>query len=276
MLYNRKETDNLNQLWYLEPYDQFAASLNLAADAGPLHKKPYFGQPRLGYGAEVGCPPELTKLPDNIKVVGVGDNAAATSSTPVNPSNYDNSDLPEALVGTGYQGSATQSGPGAQAGYAPHSQMPPQQPHASGYPPPPAPSGSYPHPPPTSSGTYPHPPPTSAGNYPPPPPSSGSYPPPQQHQGAPYSPPPPTSAYPDSPQQGYPSMPQPGGPPSYPPPQQQYRSYPSPQQNPGFPQPSFPSPQQGVGAYPPPQMPMPGSHQSQYPPPPSNYAPYPQ
>ncbi|KAL1927580.1 hypothetical protein VTP01DRAFT_3817 [Rhizomucor pusillus] len=268
LLYNRKDSDNLNQLWYLEPYDQFAASLNLAADTGPLHKQPNFGQPRLGYGAEVGVPPELTKLPDNIKVVGVGDNVAPTPSTPVNPPAHDNSELPEALAAAGYQGSATHSAPGAQPGYPP--QMPPQhqQHHAAGaYPPPPAPSSNYPHSPPT-------------GHYPPPPSSEGYGSHPQHQAASPYSPPP-GSAYPASPQ-GHIAMPQPGAPPSYPPPhhpQQPYGGgYPSPQPNPAFPQPGFPSPQQGAGAYPPPsQMPMPGAHQqSQYPPPPSNYPPYPQ
>ncbi|KAI9323283.1 hypothetical protein BX666DRAFT_39199 [Dichotomocladium elegans] len=71
LLTHRKNADNLSQKWFIEPYHQFETSLNMAADVGPLHKRSNFGVPRLGYGAELGVPAELTALPPNIKVVGV-------------------------------------------------------------------------------------------------------------------------------------------------------------------------------------------------------------
>ncbi|CDS06602.1 hypothetical protein LRAMOSA09130 [Lichtheimia ramosa] len=89
VLLERKEENNLNQQWYLEPHQIFETSLGMAANKGPLHKQAGFGQPRLGYGAEVGVPPELKSLPNNVQVAGVnGYTPSGPVNPPMNPSNH--------------------------------------------------------------------------------------------------------------------------------------------------------------------------------------------
>ncbi|KAI8340559.1 ricin B lectin domain-containing protein [Chlamydoabsidia padenii] len=145
LLYKRKETDNLNQQWYLEPYHDIESSLNMATKTISLHKKEGFGLPRLGYGAEVGIPPELTKLPDDIKVAGV---IGSTSPTPSQPSHSDPySPYPEALEESRYQSpTSTYSAPVNEPAHFPtppkqhhetSSQHQPFYPQGPGYPPPP-------------------------------------------------------------------------------------------------------------------------------------------
>lgn len=180
LLYKRKDTDNLNQLWQFEPYQQFENALNMVTTAQPLHKKETFGQPSLGYAAEVGVPPELKAIPENNNIAGVGKNASATPSSngPV-----DNSRIDPALAqyGSFYGGTPT-SPPAAQPGQKPSSsQYPPPPPSTStndAYPPPPAQAGPAP-----SSSSNAYPPPPLPGNHP----NSNSgygYPPAQQQGGA--------------------------------------------------------------------------------------------
>ncbi|KAI8075552.1 hypothetical protein BDF21DRAFT_423145 [Thamnidium elegans] len=196
LLYKRKDTDNLNQLWQFEPYQLFESSLDLVTTTLPLHKKETFGQPRLGYAAEVGIPPELKAIPENNKIAGVGKNASATptSNAPVDNSRIDPS---LAQYGSFYGGSST----------APPAAQPGQQPSAHNYPPPPGP-------PPTqsSNNSYP-PPPAQAG----PTPSTNIYPPPPgpppANNAAGYPSPSPGYAQPNSPtyppaqSSGYPVQP---------------------------------------------------------------------
>ncbi|CAO3630718.1 unnamed protein product [Mucor hiemalis] len=177
LLYKRKDTDNLNQLWQFEPYQQFENALNMVTTAQPLHKKDTFGQPSLGYAAEVGVPPELKAIPENNNIAGVGKNASATPSSngPV-----DNSRIDPALAqyGSFYGGTPT-SPPAAQPG---------QKPVSSQYPPPPSKSTNEGYPPPPQAGPAPS---SSSNSYPPPPPGGNSgygappsYPPTQQQGGA--------------------------------------------------------------------------------------------
>ncbi|ORZ02604.1 ricin B lectin domain-containing protein [Syncephalastrum racemosum] len=235
LLYKRKETDNLNQQWFLEPYHTFESSLNMAADAGPLHKKADFGQPRLGYGAEVGVPPELKKLPADIKVVGVT-GATATPSAPSNQQSTDSLGTPEGLNAGNYpggyqQGSGTQTGPAGQPGYAPYSPQQQQQPSPSGAyhaPPPPLPQSQYPPQYQQPQHVYGG----QASNYPPPGgayPATSQSPPPSSNPGPGGFYPPPSS--PPQHGGGYPpqNMPLPGQ--GYPQPGSGY----PPQQNPGYP-----------------------------------------
>ncbi|KAF7730129.1 hypothetical protein EC973_002737 [Apophysomyces ossiformis] len=275
LLYKRKDTDNMNQLWYFEPYHQFEHALNMATTSIPLHKKESFGQPRLGYGAEVGVPPELTKLPDNIKVVGVGSNVDTTPS-------------PAQAPISGYSApSHTQPGLQPQAAHP----LPSQSVPTSSYPPPlPKPQqspivnsgptlGYPPAPSPNSSTGY-----SNVAGYPPvqlpnPSPGYGStagYPPPPPSQyptgyDYPSSSPQPAGMHTQSfPGEGYPPAPQPG----YPPQQQHVGGFyrpPQPQQ-PNIPPMSMPGsgPAQGThgyGSYPPPTQSPSGSYHSGYPPP---------
>ncbi|KAI9319143.1 ricin B lectin domain-containing protein [Dichotomocladium elegans] len=192
LLYNRKETDNLNQLWFLEPYEQFESSLGIAADAGPLHKKPGFGQPRLGYGAEVGIPPGLDSLPENIKVVGVNGNEA-TPSFNMPPSKTNPEDAQPAYPPQQPQEQSTENGsqtqptsyPPGSSGY--YSQQPQQ---SSGYPGYPQPSQPYGTPSQQPYGLPSQPQPYSLPSQQHPygsPPSQYDYPPPQQPYSAPPS-----------------------------------------------------------------------------------------
>ncbi|KAI8078052.1 ricin B lectin domain-containing protein [Gilbertella persicaria] len=277
LLYKRKDTDNLNQLWQFEPYQQFEGALNLAATSLPLHKKEGFGQPRLGYGAEPGVPPELKQIPEHSKIAGVGNNTVPSSTT--NGPGDSRHDPVLAQYGSFYGGTPT-SPPPAQPGHAPP--LPPKN-ASAGYhhPPPPPPPSAFPEPIPASSvpnSTYPPPtgypsstggggyPPSSPSNYPQPggfstyPPISPShsshdyphpaYPPSNNNTGYP---PPPLSSSSSS---GYPPS-QPYPPPSltegYPPPSSSTEGYPPPSNQHGYPPPpsteGYPSNQHG---YPPP------------------------
>ncbi|KAI9031930.1 hypothetical protein CLU79DRAFT_831169 [Phycomyces nitens] len=229
ILTHRKEVDNLDQLWRKESYGIFESSLIGIGSSGPMHKREDFGKPRLGYGAEVGIPPELTSLPEKTNIAGLGQNVD-TNPTPTDNTKGGDGDcdidpnLPENMpsmyppsqVQTGYPAqpvprpSFSNGPPNNYPSYPPSSppnryQSPPPQQQYDGYP-------HSPPPPPQSQGSYP-PPPQSQGSYPPPPQSQGSYPPPQQQQYDGY---PPASPPPPPPRnQG-----------SYPPPQQQYDGYP--------------------------------------------------
>ncbi|KAL0083942.1 hypothetical protein J3Q64DRAFT_1737442 [Phycomyces blakesleeanus] len=255
ILSNRKEVDNLDQLWHKESYGIFESSLIAVTASGPLHKKEGFGKPRLGYGAEVGVPPELKSLPEKSNIAGLGANVD-TTPTPTVPENsadyvYDPS-LPENMANMYPRPSQTQSGyqakpapqpsfsngpPSNYSSYPPPSsppnryQAPQQQPN--GYPPQQQQENAYP---PQQQQTYAYPPPQQQANsYPPPQNQSNVYPP-QQHKNV-YPPTqpqyPPEGDYqpqpPYSPQGGHPggfspqmaSMPYPGslppGPPGPPP-----------------------------------------------------------
>ncbi|KAI9243756.1 ricin B lectin domain-containing protein [Sporodiniella umbellata] len=132
LLYKKKDEDNLNQQWHFESYQQFEHTLNMATTTQPLHKKEGFGQPRLGYGAEVGIPEELKKLPDDIKVAGVGNNVSATPTkdTP------DNSRNDPALAQYGsFYGEANIQMPSAPAGGVPLSPNNPRPDSSGPYPP---------------------------------------------------------------------------------------------------------------------------------------------
>ncbi|KAI8971881.1 ricin B lectin domain-containing protein [Mycotypha africana] len=239
LLYKRKDTDNLNQLWQLESYQKIEGALNMATTSVPLHKKEGFGQPRPGYGAEPGVPPELNKVPENNKIAGIGNTNAATPTT--NKVDESRTDPSLAQYGSFYGGTSTanpapQAGPTASTGYPPQ-----HMPSTNDYPPPPQPG-------PTPSSPYPQSP-NLPSNYQQPQHSNNlpAFPQPSSYPPAPSSP----SGY----NAGYPG---PGGP-----------SFP----NPGFPQgPSgasgFPEPgnmgvpSSGMG------MPAPGNQHQGYPPPP--------
>lgn len=170
-MYKRKTTDNLNQLWVLEPYQQIEGALNMATTSVPLHKKEGFGQPRPGYAAEPGVPPELTKVPENNRIAGVGNNISPTPTT----TNTGNSRVDPILsqYGSFYGGTAT-SPPPPQQGPVPSKN--------SNYPPPPLPPknstiyppqpiqvaspSNFPAPIPPSNTTSTYPPPVSPTNYP--------------------------------------------------------------------------------------------------------------
>ncbi|KAI8098523.1 ricin B lectin domain-containing protein [Halteromyces radiatus] len=216
LLYKRKDTDNLNQQWYLEPYHNIESSLNMATKSIPLHKKEGFGQPRLGYGAEIGVPPELKHLPANIKVAGVSNNGPTASKPLPNPADQ-HSPHPEALNMNHQAPISTHSAPQAEPGYI----APP--PRTSAYPPPP--QAHYQQESSSSSNrhqdqphyqqqgsNYPHPPPPSSSGYPGPP--SSGYPASSTPQGM------------SSPGVGGFYVPQPNSPP--PPSQMNMPSYPSP------------------------------------------------
>ncbi|KAI8384677.1 ricin B lectin domain-containing protein [Radiomyces spectabilis] len=240
LLYKRKESDNMNQLWYFEPYQHFEGALNLATTSISLHKKADFGQPRLGYGAEVGVPPQLKKLPDNCKVAGVGGEPTPTPSANTaneNHPNVQNSQLPE-NVATLYSGTPTQSGP------QPFAQHPPQVSS-------PSTSSPSPYPYASQSPTY-----NTPSGYPPAP-----------------VPAPPVASHPGySPQQPQPQPPQPASPHVggfYRPPAPQ--DYPAPSGH--MPMPGANPPEGYGGGYPPPgPPPLPARDQDQggygaYPPP---------
>lgn len=273
LLYKRKDTDNLNQLWQFEPYQQFENALNMATTSIPLHKKEGFGQPRPGYAAEPGVPPELKKLPENNKIAGVGNNISPTSTT--NASGNSRVDPVLANYGSFYGGTTT-APPPPQAGQVPSSNNYP--PRNDNYPPPSAQPGqvpslsNFPEPIPsnaTSSFSPPPPPPANTGgypsNYPPAPQSPSNYPPPQsppsyppQHvtSGSGYPPSSPSNynsvgGYQQQQPSGYPPAPinqMSTSPPSYP-------SYPPSNANSGYPPvsssgggvPGFPQPSQDGG-----------------------------
>ncbi|KAI8637386.1 ricin B lectin domain-containing protein, partial [Parasitella parasitica] len=248
LLYKRKETDNLNQLWQFEPYHQFENALNMATTSVPLHKKEGFGQPRPGYAAEPGVPPELKKVPENNKIAGVGSNIPASSTT--NAAGNSRIDPLLANYGSFYGGTPI-APPPAQPGQAPSSNnYPPPPPRKDVYPPPSAQQGQAPSPssfpepipanatssfsPPANSSGYPlasaYPPiPQPSSNYAHPPQSPPSFP---SQQVSPYSP---SSNY-----SNYQQLP---GSPSAP--VNQMPSYPA--SNPDYPtsdMPSFPQPSQ--------------------------------
>ncbi|SAM08258.1 hypothetical protein [Absidia glauca] len=144
VLYKRKDSDNLNQQWYLESYHNFESALNMATTSVSLHKKEGFGQPRLGYGAEIGIPPELKELPADTQIAGLSTIASKPLPHPTD------SNSPRPGPASDYQASSSQhahdsypsSSPPPSQIYPPqHSASPPQ-----GYPPPP--SQGYPPPPP--------------------------------------------------------------------------------------------------------------------------------
>ncbi|KAI8876976.1 carbohydrate-binding module family 13 protein [Backusella circina FSU 941] len=303
LLYKRKETDNMNQQWQFEPYHQFKDALEMATTTVPLHKKEGFGQPRPGYAAEVGVPPELTKIPENNKIAGVGKNVDNTPTPTTNAPPRPDGKKPEALNQYGsFYDYPTQT--------APPPPQPGQAPSSNAYPPPPPPSGSGVYPPqpgpvPISSNAYPPSSQPSGGQgttYPPlppnhpagaynnsgftaSPPSSGGFPSPPNYQqpaaGFPQPPSSNSSSYPGSPPQpsGYPAPPLPGNHPSgnypqndaYPPPQQS-NAYPPPQQNNAYPPPqqnnAYPPPSGGGGFY----LPQAPNRQDQY----GGYPSYPQ
>ncbi|CAO3702775.1 unnamed protein product [Rhizopus stolonifer] len=155
LLYKRKDSDNLNQQWHFEPYQQFEHTLNMATTSLPLHKKEGFGQPRLGYGAEVGIPEELKKLPDDIKVAGVGNNVSATPTT--DTPDHSRNDPALAQYGSFY-GEANFQMPSTSGEGAPpnpnnsHAGLGPDNANAGSYPPPPV------YPPPSSSNSPGYPP----------------------------------------------------------------------------------------------------------------------
>jgi hypothetical protein len=66
-----RSTDSrgLSQKWNFEPYKKIEQGLEMAKTNTSLHKKEGFGVPRGGYGTEIGCPPELTSLPENNPIV---------------------------------------------------------------------------------------------------------------------------------------------------------------------------------------------------------------
>ncbi|RCI05187.1 hypothetical protein CU098_013117 [Rhizopus stolonifer] len=155
LLYKRKDSDNLNQQWHFEPYQQFEHTLNMATTSLPLHKKEGFGQPRLGYGAEVGIPEELKKLPDDIKVAGVGNNVSATPTT--DTPDHSRKDPALAQYGSFYGEANFQmpssSGEGAQPNpNDSHAGLGPDNANTGSYPPPPV------YPPPSSSDSPGYPP----------------------------------------------------------------------------------------------------------------------
>ncbi|CEG68789.1 hypothetical protein RMATCC62417_04981 [Rhizopus microsporus] len=273
LLYKRKETDNLNQQWHFEPYQQFEHALNIATTSLPLHKKEGFGIPTLGYGAEVGAPPELTKLPDDIKVAGAGNNVNPTPTT----DGPDQSRIDPALAQYGsFYGEANFPVPSSQAypkpsGNVDHSYPPPPQLQPSpGYPQP-APSTSSPSYPPNIQQNvgYPPPagypqPPTSPSHFPEPfPGSSGhqgqsnisAYPPPSSMPGYP-----PSGNYPQAPPSASNYM---NAPPSYP-------------NNTGYPPASFSPNPSNAGYPPPPNVYPPPSNDNKPPEHQYGYPPYPQ
>ncbi|KAG2187782.1 hypothetical protein INT44_005472 [Umbelopsis vinacea] len=222
ILYNRKENDNLNQLWDMEPHAQFEGSLNLAATDSMTHKKETFGLPTPGYGAQINVPPGLTSVPDRPQLQYSG-----TANSTVSQEDW--SAQVQSLHPAHAQGVNRPVPP------PPQSQGP--QSSQGNYPPPPQSQG-----PQSSQGNYPPPPQSqgsqsSHGNYPPPqgynsPPAPGygtsptqSYggPPPQQYgegsyQQSNYPPPPPPDKYNYAP-------PSAGGYSNYPPPPVQQGSY---------------------------------------------------
>ncbi|KAI8978005.1 hypothetical protein BDB01DRAFT_907646 [Pilobolus umbonatus] len=267
LLYKRKESDNLNQLWQFEPYQQFEGALNMATTSIPLHKKPEFGQPRLGYAAEIGVPPELTSIPENNKIAGVGNNI---SSLPTD------SRVDPALAQYGsFYGQPSPSQPNNESF---HNTYPPQSNNQSPYPPSvPTNSASYPTPVVTSNApfpsTYPPPPnPPPADNNP-----NNFYPPPNSpprhsvNLASPYPP----QQYPPVSNQPYPQSsssqmyPQSGSS-NYP---QTTPGYPQPSLSAGYPQPSlsagYPQPSLSAG-YPPPPPTHFSSSPPRYPPSPSS------
>ncbi|GAN07805.1 hypothetical protein MAM1_0176c07309 [Mucor ambiguus] len=308
LLYKRKDTDNLNQLWQFEPYQQFENALNMATTSVPLHKKEGFGQPRPGYAAEPGVPPELKQVPANNKIAGVGNNVAPTSTT--NAAGNSRIDPMLANYGSFYGGTST-APPAAQPGQAPSSANYPPPPRNDNHPPPnaqpgqaPSPSSfpkpipanatssfSPPPPPPANTGGYPpasgYPPaPQSPSNYPPAPQSPPSYPPQQVgNSGYPPSSPSNYNSFAGSQHQqpsGYPpaplSNPMSASPPSYPsyPPSNANSGYPPPPPSagghgaaPGFPQPNAQDGGSNHFYQQQPGMPGNGGHSNQgYPPPP--------
>ncbi|KAJ2959273.1 hypothetical protein NQZ79_g5208 [Umbelopsis isabellina] len=204
ILYNRKETDNMNQLWDMESHANFEGSLNLAATDSMTHKKESFGLPTPGYGAQINCPPGLTSVPDRPQL----------QYSDTNASTYSQDDY-------GYQGSSLQASHPQQPypsqaqgqGQPVHSPLANYPPSSQSYnsPPPPQYGGSqnsqYPPPPPPRNQDYNYAPPPSSGGY-------SNYPPPQQpqqqQQGYPPQGYPPQGGYSSPPQGGYSSPPQGG------------------------------------------------------------------
>ncbi|ORZ12777.1 ricin B lectin domain-containing protein [Absidia repens] len=204
ILYKRKNSDNLNQQWYLEPYHNIESSLNMAVKSVSLHKKEGFGQPQHGYGAQIGVPPELKVLPNDIKVVGVGNNVASspTLSKPLPNPEDQNSSQPEALTGFNQAPSSTSSSapPQAEPGFVAPSSGPSSQQQYQGSPPPPAPNNyppSQPYPQQQQGSGHPAsqamPSPGVGGFYMPQAPQQqtvpSSYPMPSEHQAYPSYPP---------------------------------------------------------------------------------------
>ncbi|CAO3617691.1 unnamed protein product [Cunninghamella echinulata] len=276
LLYKRKESDNLNQKWYIEPYHDIEASLNLAVKDVQLNKKEGFGLPQPGYAAQPGAPPELKSVPVNNSIAGVGygqpsSSASLTAPTPTTsgptaePSynNYGGPTPPPKDYGT----SSSQFSPPTQSASSSslYSNPPPPPPPSDAYPPPPPPSDAYP--PPQSN---PYPPPQS--NPYPPPPQSNPYPP--SNNNNPYPPPPNNNPYP----------PPPSDYPPYSQQQQQQQQQPIPVGSPGgYPPQSSQDATPGVGGFflpsanSPPTSHMPGMPPSQmnYPPPANNHGYYP-
>ncbi|KAI9303989.1 ricin B lectin domain-containing protein [Cunninghamella echinulata] len=273
LLYKRKESDNLNQKWYIEPYHDIEASLNLAVKDVQLNKKEGFGLPQPGYAAQPGAPPELKSVPVNNSIAGVGygqpsSSASLTTPTPTTSgptaeshNNYGGPTPPPKDYGTSQFAPPTHSVSSSSL----YSNPPPP---SDAYPPPPPPSDAYP---PPQSTPYPPPQPNAY-----PPPQSNAYPPPQSN---PYPPPNNNSYPPSSNNNSYPPPPS-----DYPPYSQQQQQQSIPVGSPGgYPPQSSQDATPGVGGFflPPPNSPppsqMPGmpSSQMNYPPPANNHGYYP-
>ncbi|KAI7862894.1 hypothetical protein BDF14DRAFT_1849396 [Spinellus fusiger] len=272
ILFNRKDSDNLEQQWYPETYNTFEKSLVTAATAGQLHKKEGFGQPRLGYGAEIGVPPELKVLPANTNIAGLGANIDSNPApTPTQDVGSYNPSMPENLQGFYPPPTPSQVPTGP----------PPQADPLAAYPPPLPSSSSYPLPQVLAthhqqhyqkySGEY------TSPSYPPPPPTI----PQQNHQnyqgyqgGGAY---PPSVGYPPHPSQSS-SSPRYPSPPNYPPVPNTHSSNPG-----GFYRPPTEMPLQGQylphgsNSQPPTDPYGYGSPNNNYPPPPrqNSYGGYP-
>jgi hypothetical protein len=266
LLYKRKDVDNMNQQWQFEPYHQFQDALQMATTSVPLHKKEGFGQPRPGYAAEVGVPAELTKIPENNNIAGVGKNVDTTPTPTTNAPPRPDHKKPESLnqYGSFYDYPTQTAPPPPQPGQAP-----------SAYPPPPPASGVGAYPPqpgqvpvssaytsqPASNAYPPLPPNHPAGaynsDYVGSPPSSSGFPSsPSYQQPAAGFPQPPSSGYPGSPPQpsgfpqstpGYPAPPLPGNHPSG---YQQNDTFSAPPGGGGFYMPQAPNRQEQYGGYP--------------------------
>ncbi|KAJ8657071.1 hypothetical protein O0I10_007151 [Lichtheimia ornata] len=251
VLLERKDENNLNQQWYLEPHQIFETSLGMAANKGPLHKQAGFGQPRLGYGGEVGVPPELKSLPKNIQVVGVnGYTPSGPTNPPTNPSNH--TSVPPsssaAAPGYGYASAAPAhqtTGPTAQPVYQSQASLATGN---NGYN---APSYSTP--------PQHHHPAASSPQQPSYPPHGNHYSTPSQPHGGAH----PAYTTPNHPPHGSGYPPQPPNPNVYPPTSNAAAGggYPSPTQHQYqtsnvYPPPHPQQPHHGSGAYPPPQPPV--------------------
>ncbi|KAI8889061.1 carbohydrate-binding module family 13 protein [Backusella circina FSU 941] len=84
----------LSQRWNFESYKKIEQGLDMASSSTPLHKKEGFGVPRGGYGAEIGCPPELTSLPENSPVVCDTDPTPTAGHQSASLDDYDPCELP--------------------------------------------------------------------------------------------------------------------------------------------------------------------------------------